>query len=92
MKPSSGGNGTGKFEIHNDDMGGWLRVHTDLASQDREDLGVFLSQATTEWFRQRPQYRLKCVSPIVREGRTVELHAWYEVHAFPAIQGPVPQR
>ena len=34
---------------------------------------------------------LRCVVPIQREGDTVELHAWYDAHLFPAVQGPRPE-
>jgi hypothetical protein len=56
-----------------------------------EDLAVYLSQALTEWFRQRPHLRMRCVLPITRDGKTVELHAWYDAHLFPVYQGPQPE-
>jgi hypothetical protein len=81
------GNGSGKIDIGQLDMGGWVRVCA--GSQELPaDIGVYLSQALTEWFRQRPHLRMRCVVPISREGMTVELHAWYDAHLFPALQGP----
>ena len=75
MKPRPHGNGSGRFEIGQADMGGWLRVFPTKAEDlFREDLGVYLSQSLTEWFRQRPNFRMKCAMPIVREGATVEMH------------------
>jgi hypothetical protein len=84
MRPQPQGNGSGKVEIGQADMGGWVRVFAGKAEDaGRADLGVYLSQSLSEWFRQRPQLRLKCVVPISRDGTTVELHAWYEVHLLP---------
>ena len=51
-----------------------------------EDLLTILSQRLTNWLRQRPQLRKRCVLPINRDGNTVELHAWYEAHLFPPRQ------
>jgi hypothetical protein len=76
------GNGTGRFEVNTVDMGGWVRVSATGPAPD--DLPVFLSETLAEWFRQRPQMRLVFVVPITRSGATVELHAWYECHVFPA--------
>ncbi len=81
------GNGSGKTDIGISDMGGWVRV-TAGAGEPPEDLVVYLSQALTEWFRQRPHLRIRVVVPMTREGMTVELHAWYDAHVFPMIQGP----
>ena len=85
MKPQ-GGNGSGKFNVHSDDMGGWVRVHTDMKGTIPADLGLYLSLTLTEWFRQRPQLRMRCVVPITREGHTVELHAWFDCHTFPPFK------
>ena len=85
-----GGNGSSRFNVHQDDMGGWVRVFTDHRGPLPEDFPVFLSQALSEWFRLRPNLRMRCVVPVVRDGDTVELHAWYEAHLFPAFQGPAP--
>jgi hypothetical protein len=93
MKPRTHGNGSGKFQIGQSDMGGWVRVFPAKPEEgEREDLPVYLSQTLTEWLRQRPQLRLRCVTPINRDGNTVELHAWYEVHVLPATPlGPQPE-
>jgi hypothetical protein len=87
MNPKPKSNGSGKVNINSSDMGGWVRIaagNHDLP----EDIGVYLSQGLADWFRQRPHLRLRCVVPISRNGTTVELHAWYEAHIFPSIQGP----
>jgi hypothetical protein len=71
-------------------MGGWVRIcagHQELP----DDLAVYLSQALSHWFRQRPQLHMRCVVPIQKDGNTVELHAWYDAHLFPALQGPEPE-
>jgi len=93
MRPKPQGNGSGKFEIAQADMGGWVRVYPGkIEDTSRQDLGVYLSQSLSEWLRQRPQIRLKCVVPISRDGTTVELHAWYEVHLLPPTPlGPQPE-
>ena len=83
MRQQHGGNGSGRFNVHTADMGGWVRVHTDKLAHVPDDLGTFLSASLTDWFRHRPHLRLKCVVPIQRDGTTVELHAWYEAHVFP---------
>ena len=75
MQPQPHGNGSSKVAIHNVDMGGWVRVHTDKLSVVPDDLALFLSHALSEWFRQRPQLTMRCVTPVVRDGYTVELHA-----------------
>ncbi len=81
-------NGSG-FEVGQQDMGGWVRF---VAGRQNlpEDLAVYLSSALSDWSRQRPQLRMKCVVPVQRDGNTVELHAWYEAHVFPAAQGRRP--
>lgn len=86
-RPHGNGNGSGKFEIGQHDMGGWVRI---VAGRQNlpDDLAVYLSSALADWFRQRPQLRMRFVVPISRDGTTVELHAWYEAHVFPPAQGP----
>lgn len=91
MKPQPHGNGSGKINVHQDDMGGWGRVHTDKLAIVPDDLGLNLSLALTEWFGQRPQLTMRCVVPVVREGCTVELHGWYGLHVFPDVSGNTPQ-
>jgi len=92
MKPKPGvGNGSGKFNIHSDDMGGWVRVFADRLATVPDDFAVYLSQALSDWFRQRPQLHMRCVVPIQRDGNTAELHAWYDAHLFPALQGPMAE-
>ena len=84
------GNGSGRFNVHQTDMGGWVRVFTDPATEVPRDLAVYLSDALTEWFRQRPQLRLRTVLPVTRDGTTVELHAWYDLGVFPDLAGQQP--
>jgi hypothetical protein len=89
MKPPQGeGNGFAKFAIAQVDMGGWVRVFP--ASEDHvpAELGLYLSHTLAEWFRQRPQLRMRCVVPICQGGTTRELHGWYEAHVLPALQVP----
>lgn len=87
MKPKpGGGNGSGKFESGQHDMGGWVLVCTGRQHLP-EDLPVFLSQALSDWFRQRPQLRMRCVVPIHKDGNTVELHAEYDAHLFRLFRG-----
>ena len=68
------GNGSGKLNVHQADMGGWVRVFTDPMAALSDDLAIYLSLALTEWFRQRSQLRLRAVLPVTRDGTTVELH------------------
>jgi hypothetical protein len=83
MKHQSHGNGSGRFNIHSQDMGGWVRVFTDKVAAVPEDLGLYLSLTLTDWFRQHPHLTMRCVVPINRDGSTQELHAWYDAHLFP---------
>jgi hypothetical protein len=87
MNSKPRGNGTGKIDVGQSDMGGWVRVQAG-AHDLPGDIAVYLSQALTDWFRHRPHLRMRCVVPIHREGTTVELHAWYDAHLFPVLQGP----
>jgi hypothetical protein len=91
MKYTHGdGNGFSKIAVHQQDMGGWLRVFTDPPPPEHPDLPVWLAHALTEWFRQRPHIRPRCIIPVVQGGNTVELHAWYDLHVFPDLSGQKP--
>jgi hypothetical protein len=91
MKPRPRGNGSGRFSVVQSDMGGWVRVYADPAAEPPDDLPVYLSHTLAEWFRQRPHLRLRCVVPVCKDGNTVELHAWFDVHVLPATPvGPKP--
>jgi hypothetical protein len=90
MNPKPRSNGSGKVDVGQHDMGGWVRVKAG-AHDLPDDLAVYLSQALTEWFRHRPHLRMRCVVPITRGGMTIELHAWYDAHLFPTLQGPQPE-
>jgi hypothetical protein len=83
----SPGNGSGKFVVHQRDMGGWVRIFTDPLAAVPEDLAVFLAHALTQWFRDRPHLTMRAVVPVARGGDTVELHAWYDQHVFPDVSG-----
>jgi hypothetical protein len=61
MRHQSNGNGSGKFEIDQVDMGGWVRIHVSGGNVPG-DLPVYLSQALSDRFRQRPQFRLLCAN------------------------------
>lgn len=74
-------------QVHQMDMGGWLRVFSDAESREGVELPIYLSYALTQWFRARPQFRLRCVVPITKHGETVELHAWYDQQLFPELSG-----
>ena len=88
--PGGPGNGSGKVNVHARDEGGWLRVFTDPLSSVPDELPIWLSHAATAWFRQRPHLHIVAVMPVVRDGETVELHAWYTQHAFPDLSGQRP--
>jgi hypothetical protein len=83
MKHQSGGNGSGRFVIHSQDMGGWVRFFADKQANVPDDFGLYLSLTLTDWFRKHPGLTMRCVVPINRDGFTLELHAWYEAHLFP---------
>lgn len=78
------GNGSGKTNVHIEDMSGWVRVFTDKQAYLPEEFGFYMSHALTEWFRQHPHLLLRTIVPVVRDGNTVELHAWYSQHTFPS--------
>ena len=79
------GNGSGGFEIHQEDKGGWLRVYPARMDNIPDDLPVFLSETLIDWFRERPQAAIRSVTPINKDGNTVELHAFYELRAIPQL-------
>jgi hypothetical protein len=74
-------------QVHQRDMGGWLRVFVDADSLSAAQLPIYLSYGVTQWFRARPHYRLHCVTAITKNGDTIELHAWYDQHVFAEISG-----
>ena len=90
MAKPSHGNGSGKFRVHQDDLGGWVRVHAEPTAVVPDNLAFFLSRVLADWFRQRPHLRMRTVVPVCRDGTTVELHAWYDLHVFPAPPPPTP--
>ena len=93
MKPPAQGNGSGKIDIHQQDMGGWVRVFTEKTQVYHQDLPTFLSLGLTEWFRQRPHLRMCALTGVVKDGDTVELHCWYDCHVFPNLmQDPQIQK
>ena len=91
MKHRSG-NGSGRFNVVQKDMGGWVRVYPDRTAGLPEDLPVYLPHALTQWFRDRPQLRMRQVVPIQRDGNAIELHAWFDLGVFPDLSGQNPQK
>ncbi|MBY0232324.1 MAG: hypothetical protein K2W96_23855 [Gemmataceae bacterium] len=89
MSKHASSNGSGGIDVHQEDMGGWLRVYADAVHPAPESLHVWLSHALTEWFRLRPQLLLGPVVAIAKGGETAELHAWYRLHTFPDASGQV---
>lgn len=90
MKQRQHGNGSGKYEIVQQDMGGWVCLYPSRANDLPEVHPRNLSHCLTEWFRQRPQLRLRFAVPVCKDGNTVELHAWYDMVAFPDLTQPAP--
>lgn len=76
-----------QIQVHNVDLGGWLRFFTNPDFLDHPDLPFYLSYAVVQWFRARPHLRLHFLVPVSKGGNTVELHAWYEQHLFPDKSG-----
>jgi hypothetical protein len=92
-----GGNGSSTVPVHASDMGGWVRVFTDKPGPLPEAFPLYLSLALADWFRQRPQFHLRTIVPITKDGTTAELHAWFDVHvlsgpARPAAPPPKEKR
>ena len=71
-----------RFEIIQEDMGGWVRVFLGRGEPTGE-VAKFLSHSLTEWFRVHPHLRMRLAIPISRNGDTAELHAWYDQVVFP---------
>jgi hypothetical protein len=75
MRFRHGGNGSSRFEIGQQDMGGWLRVFPRRRNRTPpKDLPLYLSHTLAEWFRQRPNLRVRFVVPIQKDDDKVELH------------------
>jgi hypothetical protein len=91
-QPKPNGNGASKIEIHVEDLGGWVRVHPSRYHNLPEQLALFLSDSLTKWFRERPHCRLRTVVPVSRDGTTVELHAWFDIHVFPGPKPPTKKQ
>ena len=51
MATHTPGNRSGKFNVHQLDMGGWVRVFIDPMATVPDDVAVYLSHALTGWFR-----------------------------------------
>ena len=67
------------------------RVYLDDPRRVPDNAAVYLSHSLTQWFRQRPQLRMRFAVPIDREGNTVELHAWYDAVQFPDVSPFAPK-
>lgn len=65
------------------DRQGWVRFSTEPRFLAHPELPVILCGTLTRWFRENSQFHLRCVLPFNKGGNTVELHAWYDLHAFP---------
>jgi hypothetical protein len=85
------GNGHPEFRITQQDMGGWVRGFLDDPRRVPDNAAVYLSHALAQWFRERPQLRMRFAVPIDREGNTVELHAWYDAVQFPDVSPLAPK-
>lgn len=82
MKKASDGNGSGQTVVNSREMGGWVRVTLAPKSPMPEDLPLYLAHRLSQWLRGKPHLRLLSVLPIVKDGDTGELQAWYEQHIF----------
>ena len=65
------------FEIIIEDHMGYLRVFMGRGEPAGE-LPPFLSATLAQWIASNPNQRIVAVTPISRDGNTVELHAWFE--------------
>lgn len=65
------------FEIIVEDHMGFARVFMGHGEPTGE-LAQYLSATLAQWIAQRPQLRIIAVAPVVRDGDTAELHAWFE--------------
>ncbi len=81
------GDGSGGAGVHHEDMAGWVRFFADSLEPTPEELSDWLAQAMAEWFRQRPQLRLRTAAPITMQGNTVELYVWYDFPVSPDLAG-----
>lgn len=77
------GDDKGRIDITLNDLRGVVRAFPARMPDDPADLpaGVpmALTMAIIDWFDKRPQQRLLSVVPIVWDGYTVAMHAWYTV-------------
>ncbi len=73
-----------RFEIIQQEMGGWVRVYLGRGEPTGE-VAKLLSLSLTEWFRKNPHLRMRIVVPISEDGDTTELHAWYDQIQFPDV-------
>jgi hypothetical protein len=76
-----------QVSIHYEERSGWVRIFTEAEFHSHSQLPLYLSETLSHWFRQHPQLCLRDLVPINRGGDTVELHAWYDLHVFPAPSG-----
>lgn len=78
-------------KVNHSDLGGCVRFTPTAESLRHPDLGAFLALSVTQWFLERSHLRLSSVLPVVKEGNTVEMLAWYEQHGFPDTSGRLIQ-
>lgn len=65
------------FEIVIEDHMGFVRVFMGHGEPTGE-LARYLSATLAQWITQHPELRVIAVVPVVRDGDTAELHAWFE--------------
>lgn len=65
------------FEINVEDHMGFIRVFMGRGEPTGE-LARYLSATFAQWIAERPHLRIIAVVPVVRDGDTAELHAWFE--------------
>jgi hypothetical protein len=90
MKGQPKGNGSTKFQINLTDKGGWLVVYPAQQLNLPPDLPVHLSRALEEWFSERPHLRIRSGFPIVQDGNTIAIHAFYEQIFWPPTKPAAP--
>ena len=66
-----------RFQILVEDKGGWVRVFLGRGEPTGE-VAKYLSASLSSWLQERPHLRVTFALPVVRDGDTVEWHAWYE--------------
>jgi hypothetical protein len=84
------GNGSGKFQINVTDKGGWIVIYPAQPHSLPTDLPVHLSRTMEQWFIERPHLRIRSAVPIVQDGNTIIIHAFYDQVLWPQPAPPTP--